>query len=322
MDDLVTHHLLFITEVMTPLELDEHSGAALRGNLFESVWRRFCTNKASPSCAECSLHTVCPVSTLVAPLREENGRGRDIPRPYIILPPLGGARCFAPGEPLTFGLTLFGSIIHLLPYIMLSLQTLESVGLGRRVQTQNGKRGQFTVKQVETYNPLNGKREVIYRSGKPIVGASTISVTVADVQAKAAALAKEKITLEFLTPTRIKDQEHPIRRIEFRPIFHRLLERLTALRVEYGNGQEQSYEERKHFVDLAQRIHCIDDAMHWEEVSSYSRRIKELSSISGFVGHATFAGDLSPFLEFLVWGELTHVGKNCVKGNGWYRIAT
>ncbi len=81
---LITHHLLFTTEVVSPLELDDHSGAALRGNLFESLWRRFCTNKAAPSCAACPLHSVCPVSALVAPLREENPPGqRDIPRPYI-----------------------------------------------------------------------------------------------------------------------------------------------------------------------------------------------------------------------------------------------
>ncbi len=75
MAGLITHHFLFTTEVVTPIELDEHSGAALRGSLFEAVWKRFCTNKASPTCAACPLHTVCPVSALVAPLREEHPRG-------------------------------------------------------------------------------------------------------------------------------------------------------------------------------------------------------------------------------------------------------
>ena len=86
---LVTHHFLFTTEVITPLMLDEHSGSALRGNFFQAVWERFCNNKASPTCADCPLHAMCPVSTLVAPLREESERGRDVPRPYIILPRWG-----------------------------------------------------------------------------------------------------------------------------------------------------------------------------------------------------------------------------------------
>ena len=89
MSVLMTHHFLFTTEVTTPLEVDDHSGSALRGVLFDAVWTRFCTNKTAPNCAECPLHTICPVSALVAPLREENSRGRDIPRPYVILPPSG-----------------------------------------------------------------------------------------------------------------------------------------------------------------------------------------------------------------------------------------
>lgn len=90
MGSLVSHHFLFTTEVVSPLELDEHSGSALRGSFFDAVWTRFCNNKAALTCAACPLHTMCPVSALVAPLREENERGRDIPRPYVILPPLGG----------------------------------------------------------------------------------------------------------------------------------------------------------------------------------------------------------------------------------------
>ena len=320
MDDLVTHHLLFRTEVVTPLELDEHSGAALRGNLFEAVWKRFCTNKSAHTCAECPLHTLCPVSALVAPLREENPRGRDIPRPYTIVPPLEGARYYAPKEQLTFGLTLFGNIIQFLPYIMLSLTLFEAVGLGKRIQGQNGKRGQFKIKQVESYHPLSGERRTIYQAGNPQVDTPTLAVTAADVQAKAATLAKDKITLNFLTPTRIKDQERLLGHAEFRPLIQRLLERFSALRVEYGNGQELSYEEKKYYADLAQQVRCTNDATYWEQLGSYSRRTRQISSIGGIMGRATFFGDLTPFHEFLVWGELVHVGKNCVKGNGWYRI--
>jgi hypothetical protein len=147
MGSLVTHNFLFITEVVTPLELDQHSGSALRGNLFQSVWERFCTNKASPSCADCILHATCPVSALVAPLREENPRGRDIPRPYIILPPLGETRRYEPGETLLFGVTLFGSIIQLLPYLMLSASALEAAGLGRKLPGHRGSRGTLRILQ-------------------------------------------------------------------------------------------------------------------------------------------------------------------------------
>ncbi len=320
MRSLVTHQFLFTAKVSTPLELDDHCGAALRGNFFEAVWRRFCTNKTSPTCAQCPLHSICPVSALVAPLREENPRGRDIPRPYIILPPLGRARRYAPGDRLLFGMTLFGNIVQLLPYIILSLEVVEEAGLGRKLPENGGRRGQFKVQQIESYKPNSPERQVLYTAGKPLVEKPALTVTSTDVAVRAATLPTDKITLNFLTPTRIKDQKRLVRYPEFRPLIHRLLERLDALENEYGTADEQCMHERQHFVELAEGIQCVEDETSWEEVQSYSYRTKQLSPISGLVGRATFAGNLEPFRELLSWGELVHVGKSCVKGNGWYKI--
>lgn len=320
MGDLITYHFLFTCEVVTPLELDEHSGASLRASLFDAVWQRFCTNKEAHECAACPLHAMCPVSALVAPLRDEHPRGRDVPRPYVILPPLGAARRYLPGETLLFGITLFGSIVKLLPYILMASKGIESAGLGKKLQEHNWQRGRFVICTIESYHPLRGERELIYQHGKPLVNAPTFAVTATDVQARAATLSKDTTTLNFLTPTRIRDQEHSVGRAEFRPLLHRLLERLYALRVEYANGEEQPYEERKRYVDLAREVRCVDDATNWEEAVSFSRRTRQSSWLSGIIGRATFSGDLEPFREFLVWGELIHVGKSCVKGNGWYQI--
>ena len=317
---LVTHHFLFKTEVKTPLELDEHSGSALRGNLYEAVWRRFCTNKSSPTCADCPLHSTCPVSALVAPLREEHPRGRDRPRPYILIPPIDGARHYAPGETLTFGLTLFGDIVTLLPYIILSLPTLESVGLGRKQQETYRQRGTFMVREIEVYHPLSGKHQTLYQSGKAQVAASILAVTPQEVQEQAATLPTDRLTLNFLTPTRIVDQEHLVSRPAFRPLIHRLLERLDALNTEYGTGDTTMFPPAQELLILAENIRCVKDATRWEDVGSYSRRTRQRTPVGGILGQATFEGDLAPFREILLWGELVHVGKSAVKGNGWYTI--
>jgi CRISPR-associated endoribonuclease Cas6 len=58
----------------------------------------------------------------------------------------------------------------------------------------------------------------------------------------------------------------------------------------------------------------------WQELKSYSTRQKRTTPIGGLVGSATFEGDLAPFLYLLVMGELLHVGKSVVKGDGWYKI--
>ena len=300
--------------------LDEQCGSALRGNLFQAVWERFCNNKVSPTCAECILHSTCPVSTLVAPLREESSRGRDIPRPYIMLPPLGEMRLYEPGETLQFGITLFGSIIQLLPYIMLSINMLESAGLGRKLAENHGQRGRFSIINVESYNPLSGERHTIYARKQALVHIPTLQVSQQNVQARAAQLSANRITLTFLTPTRIVEKEHLMYQIAFGPIIHRLLERLIALEEAYSECVNITIEELWNLVTLAEQIECVNDATHWLDVKSYSQRLRRSTPIGGIVGQATFVGDLTPFREFLLWGELIHIGKSCVKGNGWYKV--
>jgi hypothetical protein len=321
MGTLVTHHFLFTASVVCPLELDEHSGSSLRGNLFEAVWQRFCTNKAASSCAACPLHTLCPVSALVAPLREENVRGRDIPRPYVILPPLEGERRFAPGEKFTFGLTLFGTIIELLPYLLLVTNALEAAGLGQHLPENQGRRGTFKIQRIEIYHPIDGTRQILAEAGKLRIEAPTLSVTSGDVKKRAATLSSEQVTIHFLTPTRLQHEKCLVRSPAFQPLVARLLERLALLEQEYGQGDEPSPSKQwQELVPLAGQIVCIDDHTQWEEVNSYSRRVRYMTQIGGLRGSATFAGNLTPFLELLVWGELVHIGKNAVKGSGWYRL--
>ncbi len=318
MTDFTIHHFLFTVEVVTPIELDEHSGSALRGSFFEAVWRRFCTNKESPTCVECPLHTVCPVSALVAPLREENLRGRDIPRPYVILPPIGQKRRYENGSQLVFGITLFGSIVQLLPYIMLSAHELEESGIGRKLRENKGQRGRYTIIQVESYHPINSQREVIYQAGRSLVNVPTLAVTENDVANRAVNLSTEHLTLDFLTPTRLTDREKLVHQPAFRPLVQRLSERLAALTETYGDQSTIPF--TNDMVQLATNITCTEDYTHWEDVQSYSHRQQRHTPVSGFMGRATFVGDLAPFRELLTWGELIHVGKSAVKGNGWYKV--
>jgi len=322
MGKLVTHHLLFIAQVVTPLMLDEHSGSALRGNLFQAVWERFCTNKASANCADCPLHTTCAVSALVAPLREEHIRGRDIPRPYIILPPLGEIRRYEPGETLQFGITLFGSIIQFLPYLMLSINMLEAAGLGACLADNLGRRGRFRIITVENYNPISGERHNLYAKGEQLFHMPTVAVTDDDIRKRAESLPDDHVTLTFLTPTRIIEREHLLQRASFAPIIHRLLERLMALEEAYGDGEGASMtrEELRSLVEQAEQIECIEDHTQWADVKSYSSRQKRFTPIGGLIGKATFAGNLASLREYLLWGQLIHIGKSCVKGDGWYRI--
>jgi len=82
----------------------------------------------------------------------------------------------------------------------------------------------------------------------------------------------------------------------------------------------QAREEKIAWLQQADRIQCSSDHAHWQEIRGYSTRQKRHTPIGGLLGSATFTGNLAPFRELLVIGELIHVGKDIVKGNGWYKI--
>ena len=318
---LTTTHLWFTVRAATALELDVYSGAALRGSFFNAIWERFCTNKVAPTCAQCPLHATCPVSAIVAPLREDNSWGQDIPRPYVILPPLEGAHHYQPGEHFSFGMTLIGDIIQLLPYIMLSITQLEAEGLGHRLPQNAGQRGRLHVEQIEVYHPWTEQRQTIYRAGDTLVNRPIVSVDIQDCLQRAEQLNPEQITLDFITPLRLIDREHLVRQPILRPLLQRLLERYLALEHHYGNADlALSRGDRDTLLHQAEAITCSADRTRWQELSSYSNRQKRATPIGGLIGQATFTGPLAPLLPLLTIGELIHVGKNAVKGNGHYRI--
>lgn len=320
---LVTTHLWFTVRTTTPLELDVYSGSALRGSFFDAIWQRFCTNKSVAICANCPLHDTCPVSAIVAPLREDNTLGQDIPRPYVMVPPLDGARYYQPGEHFSFGMTLIGNILQLLPYIILALPQLEQEGMGRRLPNNGGQRGRFTVERVEVYHPFTEQRQTLYETGKMHVNAPVISVHAEEYQPRAASLDPEQITLHFITPMRLVDRDHLVKNAYLRPLIQRLTERYQSLERHYGNPEFTIIKEEKmEVLQHAETIVCSRDQTQWQELKSYSNRQKRTTPIGGLIGQATFTGNLQPLLPLIMTGQLIHVGKNVVKGDGWYTIVT
>jgi hypothetical protein len=321
---LTTHHLEFTSTAVTPLELDDQAGASIRGALVGGLWDRFCANKAAPTCADCPLVRVCPVAALVAPMREDGeSGGEQRPRPYTVRPPLG-ARRYAPGVALRFGLTLIGQAAQLFPYVVMAAQEIEQSGLGRRLGANAGRRGALQIDAIAAVNPLTGVQQPLYQRGHTQVRAPGLPLDAADVAAMAAALPCDRLTLQFRTPLRLTEkrdgQTRLVHRFEARPFFARLAWRLDQLAQAYGAGQAISNYQA--LPALVEQVQVADDQTRWVDVVSYSSRTRSRTPIGGLIGQVTLEGDLAPLRELLVWGSLVHVGKNAVKGDGWYTIAT
>jgi hypothetical protein len=346
MDNFTAHQLHFTCEVQTPILLNEHQGSAIRGALFHALRQQFCFAKEVKDCGKCALWATCPICFLVATRNPQSERGVEVPRPYTIEPPmermneptnlrvhestnlLPGTRQFVnssirryqPGETLEFGLTLFAQALNLFPYVVLGSQALERGGLGKKLQREDGRwrRGTFAVQEIAALNRLTGERQPVLRTGDTMVSVPDVPVTNEQVLARAAQLPRDGITLMFKTPMRIIERGKLEHRPTFRPLIQRLHRRLRDLTRQFTDTPWEL--DFRQVMSQAEAVRVADDQTGWVELDSYSWRQKTSTPMGGFVGQVTFEGDLEPFLPWLVWGEVVHVGKDAVKGNGWYEI--
>lgn len=321
MNTFTTHHLRFAVEVKTPIHLNEHKGSSIRGAFFHALRAKFCYQKGNRSCRGCPLFATCPICFLVATLDPEGSRGVDVPRPYTVEPPLGATTYYEPGEEIQFGLSMFAEALNLFPYVVLAMKELEEGGLGRPTRDRNGRwrRGTFVIKEVVAHNPLSGEEQPVLSEGDNMVSVPDVPVTQEQVLDAVSQVSAERMALTFLTPTRLIDQGRLVHRPRFRVLVQRLLERLSALAAHFSDAPLTL--DFKQLIGDAERVELVEDQTRWVELDSYSTRKRGHTPISGFVGRAVFEGEMEPFLPWLTWGQFVHVGKNAVKGDGWYALS-
>lgn len=326
-EEMLTIYQLEVTvEATTPLALDVYCGSALRGAFFHALWGRFCANREATSCYECPLNAACPVSTLVAPLRNESRRGRDLPRPYIITPRYTGKDRYAPGESYTFGFTLIGDALKLYPYVIRAFLEMEHCPLGHPLKELRGKRGSFRLCRIDAVHPFAPNRVCLWQQGKTSPEKPQLGITINDVAARAKQLPQDSVCVHFLSPTRLVAGAQVLRQPDFMALALRLAERLEQVQQAYGrggDGQQREYG-REWYLSVKKQAEGITierDETRWVDVRGYSTRQQQQISLSGFLGRTFFIGPVGDLLhELLTWGELLRVGKHIVKGAGLYRI--
>jgi hypothetical protein len=253
-----------------------------------------------------------------------------VPRPFTVQPPLTTptASRYPAGARLEFGLTLYAQALQLFPYVVLAVNEFERGGLGRLVQQASGRRqrGRLTIRQVWAENPLTGERQPVLRAGEKMVQMPDVPITHAQVQEWVRVRLGQpiaRITLHLMTPTRLIERAVLVKpeTFRFQPLFQRLMERLESLSRDFSDTP-LVFDDPRGLIEAAGRVRTVANQLTWEELRSYSTRRQAESPTSGLMGSVTLeADDWSPFWPWLVWGQFTHVGKDAVKGNGWYRIA-
>ena len=314
MTDLIAHRLRLLCQATTTMVLPPVRGPVLRGALVGALLADFCPVVGREGCGEQPLAAACPVCSLLATAEEGTGHGSETPRPFTVEPPLGSAGAIAPGDPFEFGLTLVGDAVGLLPYLLAGVSHMGATGMGdRRVAP-----GRFKLREVWAVDPPGGHQHRLMSHDEETITMPDLPITHAAALERASRLPREAIALELLTPLRLVGEGKLVHRVAFEPLLRRLLRRLDQLSlITTGAGLDLPFGE---LVDAARAVRVARDDTRWLDATSHSSRTGRSTPIGGLVGAVTFVGDLTPFLPWLVWGEIAHVGKDATKGNGWYRL--
>jgi hypothetical protein len=295
----------------TPLALPDYAGSTLRG-AFGGAFRRVACTMRDTDCEECLLRRNCAYPT-VFETKEEDER-TEAARPFVIEPPLEGEQDFAPGEAFAAGLALFGRALETLPYFLVSFRELGRRGLGAG-------RGKCELTELTAVHPFTGARAAVYTHADQRVRDVNLRSTAAEAARAAADRPTDRLTVNFLTFTRLKYLGHFVDRVEFPVLISRLLGRVEALTDPPSEPAPWlAGRSARELIHRAKEVQVEDHPACWQEWTRYSSRQDTRMKMGGVVGRVTYAGDLAPFLPLLVLGQFTHVGKGAVFGLGKYRI--
>lgn len=295
------------------LNLPPYKGSTLRGG-FGHVFRRIACSQPGQECSGCMLAQSCPYALIFEPAPPPSSavlkNYSDIPRPFVIEPPLETKTQYAPGETLAFQLVLIGQAIQYLPYFVLAFKELGHVGLGKG-------RLPFVLAGVEAVDSVSGKAVPIYDS-------STNRIAPAQYQRTLAELAShcpegELLTLQFKTMTRLKYEQSLVREIPFHVLVRNLLRRISTLYYFY-HGYEMVEADYKGLIERVAKVRTVASDLRLVDWERYSQRKDVKMNMGGLIGQVCYEGDWQEFWPLVRLGEVVHVGKGCVFGLGGYGV--
>jgi hypothetical protein len=305
--------------------LPAHKGALLRGGFGYAFQRTSCPQSCWDRAEQCALDAICPYrwifETPHPPGVSHLHDLQDVPRPFVIEPPLDHQRSYAAGTALEFGLVLIGRGIDYLPYFLFGFEQLGRMGLGRE-------HARFRLERVEALRPWQPVGVVVYQDGQVVERRAQSAerraqrpglpvYDAAAILAEAARLPADlKLTLR--TPLRVKTRGAFIETFDLPAIVQAIGWRLNALATFHGDGP-WAYDYRP-LVEQARAV-VVEQAqvqwVDWERTSTRGAAPQKMK-LGGLIGSAVLRGVGPDLRALLLTGSLTHVGKACVFGHGGY----
>jgi len=295
----------FSLRVTSPMVLPPYKGAVFRG-AFGNAFRRLVCLAPKADCLDCILREKCLYIAVFEPPPPPDyadaAKFSQAPRPYVLNPPLTPRQSFRPGETLNFELVLIGPAVDVLPYFIYIFTELGRKGLGRE-------RGKYELIQVDQ---LKDGQAI------PIYAGHTHTLTAFAPEWGPQYLSKDNqvstVTLEFLTPLRLKEKGDLVTNLGFPLLFERLAQRLTRLAEFYGSPAKLP--DFNPLLAQAENITVAQTDLHWYDWARDSQRQRTSIKFGGLRGVISLSGNLEPFMPYLRLVEIMNVGQGTTFGLG------
>jgi CRISPR-associated endoribonuclease Cas6 len=294
------------------LILPAYKGSTFRGGFGHAFKRAVCVDRAG-ECAKCKLQHKCVYSYVFETAITETdteARNTQVPHPFVIEPPLEERQHYGTEDTISFQLILVCHAIDYIPYFIFAFEELGRIGLGKN-------RGIYKLEQVIS----SGTNETLIYDGNSHIRDDTQVMDLAHLIRDISPLNYHRITLRFITPTRIKSRGKLIKDIDFELLMRNLLRRLSWL-AEVHCEAKWDLDWKELLKRAKGRVKTVRSDLQWHDWERYSQRQAKRLKMGGFMGDITFEGDLAEFLPIIKLGEFLHVGKGTVYGMGKYVINT
>jgi hypothetical protein len=289
--------------------LPPYKGSTFRGAFGAALKRVVCALKRE-DCSTCLLAARCIYARTFELVQDDSlqkKRLAALPHPYVIEPPLTGSTHFQPGDTFDFTLLLFGEANDFLPYFVYAFEAMGETGIGRKV---GDRRARFVLTSVEQ----DGKAIYEQGSGKLNPGATiTLSLPSPNDDAQICS-----ITLKFLTPLRLKFDNHLQAELPFHLLVRAALRRVSSLFEYYGEGEPPL--DYRGLVKEAETVAVERTSLRWYDWERYSNRQDQAMLMGGMTGYITYRGALNRHLPLLELARELHIGKQTSFGLGMFDI--
>ena len=294
--------LEFTIETRYPLDLGANAGASIRGALYEALAVMYdtgaITTRYDPD--------KNPVDWLMRLTDDDITGGDNVPRAFAIRPPLG-----KPSDRTTFAISFYGTGAERIPLVFSAVGAMQQIGMGRG-------RNKFVIGEVCSVDVLSRQRTLLINRAGETVAPLPPAPSANAYHQFANLLNPNALTVNFLTTTRIIEHKKLVKTPIFRAWVQRLLERIHRISEVYT--EKPIIFSFGELLPILDSIQIVTDETHWQESWSHNRRDGTDKPNGGFIGKVTYVGNIAPLLPYILMGQGIQVGKNAVKGSGWYDV--